>query len=589
LANAAGAGTLAASMAGDDDLNTTQWAAVIAVLLLLTVPVAVALAAWFKRRYARAVVALQASTARGAVPATEPAEAVPTGDAGAVAAPLTIDLRPAAGAGEADATDPTRPSRRLRRRVLAVQFTSGLLYWWALVLCLVGALLVLTEAMGQADDPATDASAWATNMVLWPLLVLPAALAWAFQAGVRESRVWAVAGASMAAFGVGLAMAGTGWLASGVFALACALLALMLAAFMRPAVRGAGPPLVAAFTVGVLVLCALLAVVAQFDDSSDDGPMTGQDWAIAAGALAVLLPLSGFAAWRMLLRLARRYGEKRFSELQLALGAYWGLITAFAVGAVLFLSFEEKTKAVMEWFALGILLLWLLWRWLQRGALWLARRRAPPPIGPLLLLRVFKPSQRAEAFTERFLAHWRFAAPVWMIAGPDLAGAFMEPDEFFAYLRRRLHERFIAEPSQVADRLAALDDARDPDGRFRVNELFCADTTWQPVVLTLIERAGVVLLDLREYTRQRAGTRFELVELLRRAPLRKVLVIVAASDDAAQVRAEITSIWDEVGSGRRGGADGGAHTLQVLQLGDGSDAEMRGLFRAAAAAASATT
>jgi hypothetical protein len=101
-----------------------------------------------------------------------------------------------------------------------------------------------------------------------------------------------------------------------------------------------------------------------------------------------------------------------------------------------------------------------------------------------------------------------------MIAGPDLAGAYMEPDEFFAYLRRTLHERFINDSDKLNEALLNLDQTRDPDGRFRVNELFCANTTWQATVLSLIDRAAVVMLDLREYTKQRAGTRFELAHLL---------------------------------------------------------------------------
>lgn len=390
----------------------------------------------------------------------------------------------------------------------------------------------------------------------------------------------------MALFAAGLMQTSAGWLFGGSVAVACSLLTLMLSTFIRPAVRGAGPPLVAAFTVGWLVLCALIAGVVLFDNSPDEEVLMAGDWAAGAIALLVMLALAAFASWRMLLRLARRYSEKRFSELQLALGAYWALITAFTTGIVLILSFEDRTGAAMEWFGLAIATLWLVWRWLQRGVLRFVCRRASAPLGALLLLRVFKPSSRSEAFIDRFLAHWRFAAPVWMIAGPDLAGAFMEPDEFFAYLRRRLHERFIADPAKVPACVNALDNTRDPDGRFRVNELFCSNATWKPAVLALIERAGVVLLDLREYTQQRAGTRFELVELLRRAPLRMVLVIVGVDDNLEQVKSEILSIWHEVGHEVK--RTESAPRLQVLQLGNGSDAEMRGLFRAAAEVAATT-
>jgi hypothetical protein len=201
-----------------------------------------------------------------------------------------------------------------------------------------------------------------------------------------------------------------------------------------------------------------------------------------------------------------------------------------------------------------------------------------------LLLRVFKPSARSEAFMDRFMARWRFVAPVWMIAGPDLAGAYMEPDEFFAFVDRSLHTRFITQPRQIPERLAALDNARDPDGRFRVNDLYCANTMWKATVLAMIDRAGVIVLDLREYTRQRAGTRFELRELLARAPLAKVILLVDERDSIDALREEIDGLWREVAAERLP-APSGAPVLQVLTLGADSDAQLRGLVNAVAEAA----
>jgi len=570
----------------DDELNTTQWAATIAFMLALLVPLAVVLAVWFKRRYAQAVVRLQSTTATSLAPARAPwpepgalrGDTLPVPD-------LVMRVLPAdAFLPKTTGHDPTDPARRLRRRVLMLQFAAGLLYWWALLSAVGFALAYLDSVTVKAVEPSEELPSYVVHLVLWPLLLLPAALAWAFQAGLPERRVWAAAGVAMLTFAAGMGLTGMGWLVGGGLALGCALLALMLATFIRPAVRGAGPPLVAAFTVGLLSFCVLVWLGTLLDSSPDDELVGWADWMLALLVLAVLLGVAAFASWRMLLRLARRYADKRFSELQLALGAYWALITAFTLTLVLLLSFEERTGASMEWFGLAILVVWLLWRWVLRLALWVARRRAPEPLGPLLLLRVFKPSSRSEAFTDRFLARWRFAAPVWMIAGPDLAGAYMEPDEFFAFLRRRLHERFITHADQLPTALAAMDNARDPDGRFRVSELFCANTTWQATVLALIERAGVVMLDLREYTPERAGTHFELEELLRRAPLHKVLLVVGPQDELPQIQAGIAGIWRSVARLR---PDAAAATLNIVQIGSGSDAEMWGLFRAAAAAATA--
>lgn len=78
--------------------------------------------------------------------------------------------------------------------------------------------------------------------------------------------------------------------------------------------------------------------------------------------------------------------------------------------------------------AFGIIFIRQRWR---RSIL----RAAPPRTGGLLVLRVFKRAAQSEEFLDRLLSFWRFAAPVDFIAGPDLAGAAIEPDEFFGFIR----------------------------------------------------------------------------------------------------------------------------------------------------------
>jgi hypothetical protein len=419
--------------------------------------------------------------------------------------------------------------------------------------------------------------------LLLPFLLLPPLVAPALQAGWRERSVWALIGIGLGIGAVSSGFARLGWQSVGYFLLVSMLYLAIHAAFLRPAVRGAGPPLIAALVVGWLVLTVLTAIgIAVKERLGEDATGTLLGWASSLGALLAILAVSGWATWRTLLRLARRYEARRFSELQLALGTYWGLITLSIAATVLAQSYEARTGGIMERIALFVLLAWCLWRLVQRAGLWWAVRRAPPPLAPLLLLRVFKPSNRSEAFIDRFLARWRFAAPCWMIAGPDLAGAYMEPDEFFAWLRRRLAERFIRRAGQIAPTLDALDATRDPDGRFRVFEMFCTNTTWKPTVLAMIERAGVVLLDLREYHERRAGARYELRELLRRAPLERVLMLTDEPSNAPKLRAAIEADWREVGHAA-------PQPLRLMCVATGSRAEIDGLFCAAVQAAAATT
>jgi hypothetical protein len=581
-------------MTTQDDLNEGQWVAAVAILLVQLVPLVTLLAAWLKHRFARAVVALQASTAGDDAPA--PPSALPEPRLHGPAGPALQIVVDRAGAGAAG-DHAGLPGLRLRRRVLAVQFTMGLLYWGWLLLAV---LVALAMVGGQADGGGTGEAAvtlrgrLSAHLMLWPLLLAPPALAWAVQAGVAERRVWSAFGVTFALIAAGLALSdGVSPAAALAVAAGMALVGAMLVAFLRPAVRGAGPPLISAMIIGWLVMCVLLAIVAAVlgDDGDDDAPMTTRDGLLALGALAFVLLPSLWAGWRMLLRIARRYGEKRFSEVQLALGAYWGLITAFALALASMIAFDDKltnAAVIAEWLAIILLVAWWLWRLVQRSLLRLITRKAPAPLGPLLFLRVFKPSSRSEVFTDRLLARWRFVAPVWMIAGPDLAGAYMEPDEFFAYLGRRLHERYITAPDQIAPRLAALDPARDPDGRFRVNDLYCANTTWKPVVLQLMGGASMVLLDLREYAAHRAGTRFELGELLRRAPLAKVLLLAGADQDVEQLREQVLDVWSEVAADRAAdAARAGGLALRIMQI-DDSDAALDGLIAALAGASRAS-
>lgn len=569
-------------MGSDSDLNSTQAAAVVALFLVLLIPIAVALAWWFKQRYARAVVRLQAS-AGGSATVAMPAAVVEARRAGTVP-PLPMRLLPAASIA-ASQPDPTAAPRRLRRRVLRAQFVLGLAYWCGLLLLTMIAFLIFMEVggvLGPADAPAPtpSESGWASAAVILTVIVVPPLLAWALQAGVRPAIVWWIIGVGCLAMGVGLALMGGQDLYAIIFMpVVMALLGLMMSAFLRPAVRGAGTPLMAAMIVGFLVFSALATIAVLVDDTSDEEVWTHwtqvvRDLVLMAGGLAI----SAAVGWRVLLRIARRYGQKRFSEVQLALGTYWGLMTLFTLASILFLSFEPKTGGWMEWIVLAGVVMWLVWRVAQRLALRWAVRHAEPPRAALLLLRVFKPSQRSEAFIDRFLARWRFAAPVWMIAGPDLAGALMEPDEFFAYLRRKLAERYVSDAAQIPQHVAALDSARDPDGRFRVSEMFCANSTWQPAVLALIERAGVIVLDLREYTDSRAGTRYELQQLLSRAPLERVLLLTDEAGDAPLLRAAIDDAWQVTG-GRAG------QSVTIVQLVSESDAELDGLFRLVAGAA----
>lgn len=96
-----------------------------------------------------------------------------------------------------------------------------------------------------------------------------------------------------------------------------------------------------------------------------------------------------------------------------------------------------------------------------------------------------------------------------MIGGPDLAVVNVEPDEFLGFVSGGLRETFIDTPAALDRRLATLRERPDPDGRHRVDELFCFDDTWRLTVVALLERNHAVLWtsEVSDRTTRVASTR----------------------------------------------------------------------------------
>lgn len=258
-------------------------------------------------------------------------------------------------------------------------------------------------------------------------------------------------------------------------------------------------------------------------------------------ALAPWLLLA-WPVWRLGLWLADAYRAKRFSDLAYLLAAYWFVIlVASALPAV----------EGAGWLGFTQLLPWL---WLPLlGVLlprWLTPDGAPPT---LLVLRVFQQDAAVETLFDRVIERWRLTGNTVLIAGTDLASRTLDPDDLFTFLGGRLGERFIATPAQVPQRLADFDLRPDPDGRYRVNECYCFDGTWQAALAALVQRADVVLMDLRGFQAKNAGCRHELGVLSQAPNVQRVVLLhdertdrVAAGSDIAAAP-EGRFVWVEAG------------------------------------------
>jgi len=316
------------------------------------------------------------------------------------------------------------------------------------------------------------------------------------------------------------ALAVAAWLAGEIGPPTLALMLLTLRR-TRAAAPWLWPPLALLLMAALLGLEALAALVNQ--GSPLIAPLVRH---VSPGWAMLLFMLAGAAlAWwpvqRFARGLARLYADKQVSDLMVVFSAAWLLNLGFdALGA-------------------GPLVL-LAWLWIPLTLTVLARRRqrgdARPPT--LLVLRVFKQEAKVGALFDDVVERWRASGNTVLIAGTDLVEQTLDATDLFDYLDGRLAQRFIRSNGEVSARLAGFDWQPDADGRWRVNECYCHDSSWQLALAALVDRADLVLMDLRGFAARNAGCRFELGVLSRAAHLRTAVLLTDASTDLATARAE---------------------------------------------------
>jgi hypothetical protein len=231
---------------------------------------------------------------------------------------------------------------------------------------------------------------------------------------------------------------------------------------------------------------------------------------------------------RMLGRaLGRAYSRKWFSDLLVVFSGVWAISLAD----------RALTSAGSAGLESAWLVLPLLWIPL---VMWVTRRWRPMPAHPptLLVLRVFQKDAQSQLLFDQVVERWRLSGNTLITAGTDLADRTLDADDIFQFLDGKLAERFVNEPADVARRISAFDMAPDIDGRFRVNECYCHDSTWELALQALVSRSDVVLMDLRGFQEKNRGCATELTTLATGArELRVVLLVDARTDRVAACKA----------------------------------------------------
>ncbi|MEQ1731468.1 MAG: hypothetical protein ABL982_24110, partial [Vicinamibacterales bacterium] len=446
--------------------------------------------------------------------------------------------------GAADRARTTIPVAQLRRR-LTIAYLAGILAFAAIT----GTAMVVAA---QNLVPAAFVSLiWAHAWPIWPVLTLLLAYDRARSARVLTLYLLGGAGAIILVTLIPRLLRGTMdlvpfsnvyWAVASLLVVGSApLLVLALISIRR--VRAVMPLALSGtivFGIG-LTLFRRLVIVGFNDITFRSAMLSLAGWSSTGVAyyglyFVAAIPLA-WCAWKVLQRIAHAYARKRFSDAQILVDCWFASIAAatiavdlltpfgflgFAIGGAAFAAYRITVLAVLR----------------------LVPITAPDPSSDglrLLMLRVFGFQHRTELLFDRLSRDWRFHGPVQLIGGPDLATRTVDAGEVLSFLEGRLEEQYVSSLESVPARMNSLDLARDPDGRFRVNDIYCLNDTWQAMFLSMLSVTDRVVMDLRGFSPTRAGCRFELEQLVLHVPADRIVLVTDATTDVALLTQIVTA------------------------------------------------
>ncbi len=184
----------------------------------------------------------------------------------------------------------------------------------------------------------------------------------------------------------------------------------------------------------------------------------------------------------------------------------------------------------------------------------------------LLLLRVFGFKKRTQHLLQDLGHLWRYVGSIQLIAAPDVTQSALEPHELLDYASGRLSRAFIKDEHELSQRLSEIDKAPDPDGRFRVNELFCHENNWKPALKRLASSNDVVLMDLRGFSQKSSGCIFEIGQLIDTVPTSRFHLVTDESTNWSFLEQTLHLSWRRMASAspNRSPTEGLLRIYQVL-------------------------
>lgn len=339
----------------------------------------------------------------------------------------------------------------------------------------------------------------------------------------------------------------------------------ILLLFLNRSVRSIGPPLLA-----MMLTVAVGGSLAMVGASTPAGleaasklffrlslPETFWMPAIALVGAAAFAPL----AWWVATRLRVLHAAKWINDQSMVIDAIW-LFQALMLCQEMAMERGALALAGLACFVVVKLVVLLG----MGPAVRATRTRAP---ARLLLLRTFRRQKSSERLFDLLGTRWRYAGPITLIAAPDLASSTIDPDEFLDFLTGKLGQRFIVDPATLPQRLQAIDEAADPDGRYRVTELYCGSDVWQGAVRGLMARSDLVAMDLRGFSRSNQGCVFEVATLLDLVPAQRMAFLVDGTTDQAFLDETLAAHLQRLAAHSPNAAAPTGNALTLLDAGSG--------------------
>jgi hypothetical protein len=241
------------------------------------------------------------------------------------------------------------------------------------------------------------------------------------------------------------------------------------------------------------------------------------------------------AAVVFILWLARAYRYQRASDQMLATDV---LILTFTVWGFLVLaatSWLTASGTLIGFLGYKMFVRWQLKRLKYRSG-WRSGRT-------LLLLRVFGFDRRSHRLLDDVGRYWRYLGPIRLLGGADLAFSTINPREFLEFLNGRLTRSFINGQEDLEKRLKERVAMPDPDGRYRVEDFYCYEDTWQLAISSLARKADAVLMDLRGFRETNQGCIYEIQQLVAWVKLEKVVILSDRRTDLLLLEQVIQQAW----------------------------------------------